>query len=73
MTDTQKNELLEQFRDVESQLSPEWLTCDGELSTSQVRRKARVLHQERAVLIKKLGYEPTTEELYPNLTKFHHL
>ena len=65
MTDTRKAELLDKFRRIENQHSPENLTCDGELRPTEVRRRATILNRERAAVIAELGYEPTWEELYP--------
>lgn len=45
------------FQRLEGDLSPENLCCDGELSISQVRRKAKMLHGAVADL-KWLGYTP---------------
>ena len=42
-----KTELLEQ---IDCQLSPENLTCDGELSASQVREKSNLLRGAQAYL-----------------------
>ena len=56
--------ILKALQDVECALSPENLTCDGELPQSQVRAKARQLHQQRAALVAELGREPTDRELY---------
>lgn len=65
MTDTRKAELLDKFRRVENSLSPECLTCDGELRGSEVRRRAAILNRERQAIIDELGYEPSWNELYP--------
>lgn len=47
ITRTDKTELLERL---EGELSPENLTCDGELSASEVRAKAKVLNGAKAYL-----------------------
>lgn len=60
-------EILADFRRVESALSPENLTCDGELPRSQWLAKSRQLEAERSRLIAELGREPSLKELY-NLT-----
>jgi hypothetical protein len=64
---TEKELLLEQLREVDAQLSPEWLTADGERPASQVRRLATQLNRQRRGIIAQLGYEPTYKELYPKL------
>ena len=58
------NEILHDLRRVEAQLSPENLTCDGELPRSAWRAKAQKLNTQYANLLKELGREPTTQELY---------
>jgi len=65
MTDTRKAELLEKFRNIDNQLSPENLSCDGERPISEIRRRAAILNRERAAVVAELGYEPTWKELYP--------
>lgn len=65
MTDERKAELLDKFRRIENQLSPENLSCDGELRPTEVRRRASILNRERAAVIDELGYEPSWNELYP--------
>jgi hypothetical protein len=37
---------------IDSQLSPEWLTCDGELSRTEVNRRYRALTQAAEQLLK---------------------
>lgn len=64
MTDTEKTELLNKLRRIDAQLSPENLTCDGELRPTEVRRRATILNRERRGVIAQLGYEPTDKELY---------
>jgi hypothetical protein len=64
MTDTEKTELLDKLRRIENSLSPENLTCDGELRPTEVRRRAAILNRERASVIAQLGYTPTDKELY---------
>lgn len=59
--------ILEDLRRVECQLSPENLTCDGELPRNQVMQRQRQLTTERRDLVRELGREPTTDELYPGL------
>jgi hypothetical protein len=65
MTDTRKAELLENFRRIENQLSPENLSCDGERPIAEIRRRGAILNRERAAIVTELGYEPTWKELYP--------
>ncbi len=60
-------EIINDLRVVESGLSPENLTCDGELSKSEVDRRRRQLMGERSKLVGELGREPTDEELFPSL------
>ena len=64
----EKESLFEQLRQVDNQLSPEWLTCDGELPAYMVRRRASQLNRQRRGIIAQLGYEPTDKELYPKLS-----
>ena len=62
-----RDEILADLQRIECQLSPENLFCDGERPVSQARRIERQLNRERAALVRELGREPTTNELYPNL------
>ena len=64
MTDTAKAELIEQLKSIECQLSPENLTCDGELPMGAVRRRAASLNRRRSHVIAQLGYQPTDKELW---------
>lgn len=59
-------ELIEKIRDVDCQLSPENLWCDGEASPAEAHRQEVKLRKERAKLVKLLGREPTFDELYRN-------
>jgi len=68
MTNEEKSELLQQFRIVESKLSPENLACDGERSRSEQRRIGAILNRQRRAIIAQLGYEPSFKELYPECT-----
>lgn len=45
------------FQKLEGDMSPENLTCDGELSSAQVNKKFRMLAGARKEL-RKLGYAP---------------
>lgn len=65
MSPERKAQLLQDFRLIEACLSPENLTCDGELPRSEVRKRATRLHTKRRAIIIELGYEPTFAELYP--------
>lgn len=66
MTDKQ---IIEKLRDIECQLSPENLTCDGELPRAEVQRRYRALVRAQGALIKQLGRMPTTKELFPELVR----
>ena len=68
MDAAEKEKLFEQLREVETQLSPEWLTADGERPHYLVRRLATQLNRQRRGIIAQLGYEPSFDELYPNAT-----
>lgn len=57
-------DLKRKFLDIYSALSPENLTCDGELSKSQVDRKFRMIQAEFKALVKEAGYEPSESEAY---------
>ena len=57
-------DIIEDLRDVECELSPENLTCDGELPRSQVERRLRALQSRRAALVRELGREPTDREIW---------
>ena len=57
-------QIIEKLRRIENELSPENLTCDGELSRSQVAAKQARLMKERKELVRQLGREPTYDELY---------
>lgn len=52
------------FLDLYAALSPENLTCDGELSRSQVNAKHKRIMAEFKALVKETGYEPTESESY---------
>lgn len=59
-----EKEILSDLLDVECMLSPENLTCDGELPRYLVQRKERELRSKRRQLVKELGREPTDEEIW---------
>ncbi len=56
------DEILEDFRRVYCDLSPENLSCDGELAPSAVRARATVLHNKLKALAKELGRMVSEEE-----------
>lgn len=58
------NEIIQRLKEIDTELSPEWLTCDGELSRSQVRARYTKLITEKNRLEVKLGRPLTTKELY---------
>lgn len=58
------DQLMGELFSIEMQLSPENLTCDGELPASQVRRRYAQLSKQKAAVCKELGYEPTEEQVY---------
>ena len=64
-----KKELLRKLRDIENDLSPENLCCDGEASMSWVMFRGDALQTEKANILKQLGYAPTEEELYPEISR----
>lgn len=57
-------EIIRDLQDVDNQLSPENLTCDGELSGPALRKRHAALKKREAALLKELGRTPTTQELY---------
>jgi len=57
-------EILEEFLHVECALSPENLTCDGELPRAQVRQRYAKLMKDRRDLIRELGREPSDAEIW---------
>ena len=57
-------EILLRLRKIEFGLEPEVLYCDGERSPSEARRIAARLRSERADLVKMLGREPTSNEIW---------
>jgi hypothetical protein len=63
LTPERKKELMAELLNLECQLSPENLTCDGELPRSQVQRRFQRLSTAKNKVVKELGYEPTFEEL----------
>ena len=59
-----KQAVIEAFKRVECELSPENLYCDGEISVAEARGKERKLLARRKELVKMLGYEPSFQELW---------
>jgi len=56
--------IIAELQRIECALSPENLTCDGELSRTAVRRRYTTLNSEKRTLIAELGREPTFDELW---------
>lgn len=56
--------LLAKLLRIECQLSPENLTCDGELSRTAVNRRFRQLSAEKREVIRQLGRTPTDKEVF---------
>lgn len=56
--------ILADMRHVETELSPENLHCDGEISKAAAKRKKVKLCARWSKLIKELGREPTDAELW---------
>lgn len=63
-----ESEILDNLRGIEMSLSPENLSCDGELPAIKVHQRRRELEKEKGELIKELGREPSYRELWPELT-----
>ena len=57
-------EIIRDLQGVECDLSPENLSCDGELRGRALMQKAARLRAKRAALVKELGREPTDAELW---------
>ena len=64
MNEAEKARLMKELLRIECALSPENLTCDGELSQSQVRRRGAELHRQRRIVVSQLGYVPTEKEIW---------
>lgn len=56
--------ILSDIATVYGQLSPENLTCDGELPRSQVRRKAASLNRQLRELFREIGRTVSEEEAW---------
>jgi len=59
-----EQDILSSLRRIECQLSPENLTCDGELPRTEVKRRAKRLGAEKTRLEKLLGRVPSMKELF---------
>jgi hypothetical protein len=57
-------EIMKDILEVYAGLSPENLTCDGELPASQVRRNAAILNRSLRALEKELGRKVDESEAY---------
>jgi hypothetical protein len=57
-------EMREQFLSLAAQLSPENLTCDGELPAAQVRARAAALRLKWAALEQQVGRQVTESEVW---------
>jgi hypothetical protein len=62
-------ELHEKFLDLANALSPENLTCDGELSKAAVRRRYSALMKEWKALEKLAGQKVTEDEVWATWAK----
>lgn len=56
--------IIDDLRDVNCNLSPECLACDGEADPVWVRKRYTDLTNQRDRLLRELGREPTSAELY---------
>lgn len=56
--------IMEDLLDVECGLSPENLSCDGELSGSAIQRRHAELMRQKRALIVELGRTPTEQEIW---------
>ena len=59
-----EKEILADISMVYDRLSPENLTCDGELSRAEVRRRSVALNKKLKQLFKEIGRVVTEEETY---------
>ena len=57
-------EILKNLQHIENELSPENLTCDGELPKKLWKGKLAILNTQRRALIRELGREPKFKELW---------
>ena len=58
-----------QFLDLACQLSPENLTCDGELPPAQVKRRQKILVSKWLKLEKQIGRSVSEEEIWKTETE----
>jgi len=65
-----KKVIMEELAVLYCDLSPENLTCDGELSRSEVQAKEKHLYAKRGELFLELGERPEEEEVYAYLDQF---
>ena len=65
-----EKELMKAIRDIYCQLSPENLSCDGELPMAQVRRREAALNRELRECFRELGLTVSETEAYQNGEKF---
>tara|TARA_R110000744_G_scaffold109515_1_gene206910 strand:+ start:143 stop:586 length:444 start_codon:yes stop_codon:yes gene_type:complete len=59
-----ESEILEDLQSIECGLSPENLSCDGELSRTAINRRYASLMRQKRACIKELGREPTFDEIW---------
>jgi len=60
-----EKQIMDKLRVIDERMSPENLSCDGELSQGEQAAKYRELARELKGLLKLLGRTPTYAELYP--------
>lgn len=56
--------LLQEFVDLATRLSPEWLTCDGELSRREINRRYSKLQRQWRTLERQAGRAITEDEVW---------
>jgi len=64
MTQALSPEIQKKFLELACDLSPENLTCDGELSRSRVNQKLRLLKAAWKALEKQVGRQVTEDEVW---------
>ncbi len=64
MSKRPERDVLEEIRRVYTYLSPENLTCDGELNPAAVKTKKKRLQEELRKLFMELGREVAEEEAF---------
>lgn len=57
-------EIMDDFNDLTCRLSPENLTCDGELSRTEVNRRLAQIRKEWKALEKEIGYKVSEEDVF---------